>query len=187
MGHSTNSTPSRLRQPELEAEFNRSPLLGYEPTAEVGFIRCLEHGYPTPLARWHCHEEYEFHIITATSGKTFVGDWIGPFEPGHVVLCGPRLPHNWISLDVPPEGVEKRDLVIQFRHAPIEKACQLIHGVVRTSTKIPVAMVRLMFSLWARTVDRVAMVRMRTSSTDLWLKSRAVQLVRFLCTHIPQS
>ena len=88
MGHSTNSTPSRLRQPELEAEFNRSPLLGYEPTAEVGFIRCLEHGYPTPLARWHCHEEYEFHIITATSGKTFVGDWIGPFEPGHVVLCG---------------------------------------------------------------------------------------------------
>ncbi len=126
MGHSTNSTPSRLRQPELEAEFNRSPLLGYEPTAEVGFIRCLEHGYPTPLARWHCHEEYEFHIITATSGKTFVGDWIGPFEPGHVVLCGPRLPHNWISLDVPPEGVEKRDLVIQFRHSPIEKACQSI-------------------------------------------------------------
>ena len=126
MGHLTNSTPSRLRQPELEAEFNRSPSLGYEPTAEVGFIRCLEHGYPTPLARWHCHEEYEFHIITATSGKTFVGDWIGPFEPGHVVLCGPRLPHNWISLDVPPEGVEKRDLVIQFRHAPIEKACQAI-------------------------------------------------------------
>ena len=126
MGHSTASTPSRLRQPELEAEFNRSPSLGYEPTAEVGFIRCLEHGYPTPLARWHCHEEYEFHIITTTSGKTFVGDWIGPFEPGHVVLCGPRLPHNWISLDVPPEGVEKRDLVIQFRHSPIEKACQSI-------------------------------------------------------------
>lgn len=118
--------PGKQRQPELEAEFNRSPSLGYEPTADVGFIRCLEHGYPTPLARWHCHEEYEFHIITQTSGKTFVGDWIGPFEPGHVVLCGPRLPHNWISLDVPAEGVAKRDLVIQFRHAPLEKACQSI-------------------------------------------------------------
>jgi len=35
------------------------------------------------------------------SGKAFVGDWIGQFEPGHLVLTGPRLPHNWISLDVP--------------------------------------------------------------------------------------
>jgi AraC-like DNA-binding protein len=55
-----------------------------------------------------------------------VGDWIGPFEPGHLVLCGPGLPHNWISLDLPEEGVVKRDLVIQFQHAPIENARQSI-------------------------------------------------------------
>ena len=116
----------RKRQPELEGDFNRSPSLGYERPTDVGFIRCLDHGFPTPLARWHCHDEYELHLITATSGKAFVGDWIGPFEPGHVVLCGPRLPHNWISLDLPEEGVAKRDLVIQFQHAPIEKACHLI-------------------------------------------------------------
>ena len=109
------STPRspRQRQPELEADFNRNPSLGYEPTTQVGFIRCLDHGYPTPLARWHCHEEYEFHLITATSGKAFVGDWIGRFEPGHVVLCGPRLPHNWISHDISEEGVAQRDLVMQ--------------------------------------------------------------------------
>eukprot|EP01034_Spumella_vulgaris_P006162 gene6162-7844_t len=120
------SPASRRRAPELEADYNRNPSLGYEPTDEVGFIRCLDHGYPTPLARWHCHDEYELHLITATSGKVFVGDWIGPFEPGQVVLCGPRLPHNWISLDVPEEGVDKRDLVIQFRHEPLEQACQSI-------------------------------------------------------------
>ena len=123
---SRHQTRYQPRQPELEADYNRSTALGYEPTGEVGFIRCLDHGYPTPLARWHCHDEYELHLITATSGKAFVGDWIGPFEPGHVVLCGPRLPHNWISLDMPPEGVAKRDLVIQFQHAPIEQACQTI-------------------------------------------------------------
>jgi AraC-like DNA-binding protein len=117
---------SRHRAPELEADYNRNPSLGYEPTDEVGFIRCLGHGYPTPLARWHCHDEYELHLITATSGKVFVGDWIGPFEPGQLILCGPRLPHNWISLDVPEEGVDKRDLVIQFRHEPLEQACQSI-------------------------------------------------------------
>ena len=117
---------TRQRLPELEADFNRNPSLGYEPTNQVGLIRCLDHGYPTPLARWHCHDEYELHVITATTGKAFVGDWIGPFEPGHLVLCGPRLPHNWISQDLPEGGVARRDLVIQFRHAPIEKACQAI-------------------------------------------------------------
>ncbi len=120
------SSAKRRRQPELEADFNRSPALGYEPTAEVGCIRCLDHGFPTPLARWHCHDEYELHLIVATSGKAFVGDWIGPFQPGHVVLCGPRLPHNWISMDLPAEGVERRDLVIQFLHAPIGNASRLI-------------------------------------------------------------
>jgi AraC-like DNA-binding protein len=116
----------QIRAPELESDFNRSTALGYEPPEEVGFIRCLDHGYPTPLARWHCHEEYELHMITETSGKAFIGDWIGPFEPGHVVLCGPKLPHNWISLDIPPEGVAQRDLVIQFQHTPIEQACKTI-------------------------------------------------------------
>jgi AraC-like DNA-binding protein len=126
MATSLGSHNQRQRQPELEAEHNRSPSLGYEPTSDVGLIRCLDHGYPTPLARWHCHDEYELHLITSTSGKAFVGDWIGPFEPGHLVLCGPRLPHNWISMDIPPEGVLKRDLVIQFGHDPIEQACQTI-------------------------------------------------------------
>jgi AraC-like DNA-binding protein len=122
----TKSPRHKTRQPELEADYNRSTALGYESADEIGFIRCLCHGYPTPLARWHCHEEYELHMITATSGKAFVGDWIGPFEPGHVVLCGPKLPHNWISLDIPPEGVKNRDLVIQFQHAPIVQASKTI-------------------------------------------------------------
>lgn len=112
--------------PQLEVERFRSPELGYEPSDEVGLVRCLEHGFPTPLARWHCHEEYELHLIVATSGKAFVGDWIGSFEPGHLVLCGPKLPHNWISLDAPPEGVPRRDLVIQFRHGPIFEAADRI-------------------------------------------------------------
>jgi AraC-like DNA-binding protein len=110
----------RQLKPELEREYARSADLGYESPSETGFIRCLAHGFPTPLARWHHHDEYELHLITATSGKVFVGDWIGHFQPGQVVLTGPRLPHNWISTDVPPGGVAERDLVIQFLHAPIE-------------------------------------------------------------------
>ncbi|MDT7838248.1 AraC family transcriptional regulator [Aquabacterium sp. OR-4] len=113
-------------RPELEHEHARSPDLGYESSSDVGFVRCLSHGFPTPLARWHYHDEYELHLITSTSGKVFVGDWIGPFGPGQLVLTGPRLPHNWVSLDVPEGGVEQRDLVIQFSHEPLARAADTI-------------------------------------------------------------
>lgn len=115
-------THPRLRQPELEHDYSRSPSLGYESPRNEGLIHCLEHGFPTPLARWHYHDEYELHLIVASSGKTFVGDYIGSFQPGHLVLTGPRLPHNWISLDLPEGGIAQRDLVIQFPHEPIVQA-----------------------------------------------------------------
>ncbi|MEY8875300.1 MAG: helix-turn-helix domain-containing protein [Leptothrix sp. (in: b-proteobacteria)] len=120
--------PARPRQlkPELEHDYARLPELGYEQTSDVGFVRCLSHGFPTPLARWHYHDEYELHLITATSGKVFVGDWIGQFQPGHLVLTGPRLPHNWVSMDVPEGGVPERDRVIQFSHEPLVRAADTI-------------------------------------------------------------
>lgn len=114
----------RQRKPEIEHEFARSPSLGYEATDDVGLIRCLAHGFPTPLARWHHHDEYELHLIVSTSGKAFVGDWIGTFEPGHLVLVGPHLPHNWVSTDMPEAGVALRDLVIQFPLGLLEAAAQ---------------------------------------------------------------
>ena len=112
--------------PELEHDFVRDPALGYEPQGSYGYVRCLEHGFPNPLVRWHYHEEYELHLIVRTRGKVFVGDYIGHFEPGHLVLTGPRLPHNWISTNVPAEGVAVRDRVLQFSDAPLREASVLI-------------------------------------------------------------
>lgn len=114
----------RQRQPELEHDYARTTALGYEPPDTAGFLRCLEHGFPTPLARWHYHDEYELHLIVASSGKAFVGDYIGYFQPGHLVLTGPRLPHNWISMDVPDGGIGVRDLVIQFPREPLAQAAE---------------------------------------------------------------
>lgn len=91
-----------------------------------GIVHYLEHGYPSPRVRWHCHDEYELHLIVSTSGKLFVGDYIGEFSPGHLVLTGPRLPHNWISNAVPAEGVQLRDRILQFAHDPLEQAAKLI-------------------------------------------------------------
>jgi mannose-6-phosphate isomerase-like protein (cupin superfamily) len=116
----------RVRSPELEHDVGRTPNLGYEPPGSYGCVRCLEHGFPNPLVRWHYHEEYELHLIVASRGKVFVGDYIGQFEPGHLVLTGPRLPHNWISTDVPAEGLALRDAVMQFADAPLRQAAGLI-------------------------------------------------------------
>ncbi len=107
------------RLPQLERDPLRTTELGYEAPEDAGFIRYLEHGFPTPLARWHYHDEYELHLITESQGRVFVGDYIGHFEPGHLVLTGPRVPHNWVSTDVPSHGIEVRDKVIQFLHAPL--------------------------------------------------------------------
>lgn len=86
-------------------------------------IRYLDHGYPSPLVRWHYHEEYDLHLITATSGKVFVGDYIGNFSPNSLILVGPNLPHNWISQLDKGERVELRDRVINFSHEFV-KGCE---------------------------------------------------------------
>jgi AraC-like DNA-binding protein len=75
---------------------------------------CWAHGYPYRTVRWHFHPEYEIHLVTATRGRAFVGDHVGIFEPGNLILTGPNLPHNWLS-DVPPgDSVPERGLIVQF-------------------------------------------------------------------------
>jgi hypothetical protein len=103
---------------------SRPPELEYCDFSQ--FVRFLEHGAPNPLIRWHYHDAYELHFINQSSGKLFVGDYIGSFSPGNLVLTGPRLPHNWISTDLPEQGIPNRDMAIQFEHAPPELAAKHI-------------------------------------------------------------
>ena len=93
-------------------------------------VHYLEHGFPNPLVRWHYHDDYELHLIVASTGKVFVGDHVGSFAPGHLVLTGPRLPHNWISQTEPGEEIELRDLVIQFRMDLLPKMASLAPELV---------------------------------------------------------
>ncbi|RWD67477.1 MAG: AraC family transcriptional regulator [Mesorhizobium sp.] len=99
-----------------------------KPDLEVVQIRPGEsftawsHGYPFRTVRWHFHPEYELHLIVTTRGRYFVGDFIGEFEPGNLVLTGPNLPHNWVS-DVPKDAtVPLRCRIIQFNEGFIDGA-----------------------------------------------------------------
>lgn len=77
-------------------------------------FRWFMHDYPFPLAKWHYHPEFELHLTCTTSGVMMVGDYLGDFEPGCLVLTGPNLPHNWVSTIAPGEIVHDRDMLIQF-------------------------------------------------------------------------
>ncbi|MES2868631.1 MAG: AraC family transcriptional regulator [Pseudomonadota bacterium] len=81
-----------------------------------------QHGFPCPLVRWHFHKEYELHLIVASSGKVFVGDYIGNFYPETLFLTGPNLPHNWISQVAEGEVVATRDMLVNFTDELLEGA-----------------------------------------------------------------
>ena len=89
-------------------------------------VRWHEHDYPSPLARWNYHPEYEIHLIRKGTGKFIVGDHIGTFEAGHVSLIGAGLPHDWVSDLEPGEVLERRDAVIQFDGRWIQQAASSV-------------------------------------------------------------
>lgn len=99
-----------------------------QPDLELVHIRKGEsfaawrHGYPFRTVRWHYHPEYEIHLVVATSGTFYIGDFVGSFKPGQLIMTGPNLPQNWISEIEAGEVVPARSLVIQFPEIFIEDA-----------------------------------------------------------------
>lgn len=77
-------------------------------------FRWLEHDYPSEIARWNYHPEYEIHLIRKGTGSYIIGDQIGAFGPGQVAMIGSELPHDWMSDLEPDEVILGRDAVVQF-------------------------------------------------------------------------
>ncbi|MBZ4690565.1 MAG: helix-turn-helix protein [Cereibacter sp.] len=100
-----------------------------QPDLELVHIRkgesfaAWKHGYPFRTVRWHFHPEYEIHLVVATSGKFYIGDHVGDFGPGQLIMTGPNLPQNWISDISPGEIVPCRTEVIQFPESFVDRAC----------------------------------------------------------------
>lgn len=82
--------------------------------------------YPLRRSAWNYHPEFEVHLIKHSSGLCYVGDFIGNFDAGQLVLVGSNLPHNWITPTTGSEQKKKqnngndsdkiiaRDIVLQF-------------------------------------------------------------------------
>lgn len=49
--------------------------------------------------QWHHHPEFELTMTMNSRGERFIGDHIGSYGDGDLVLVGPNLPHTWSSND----------------------------------------------------------------------------------------
>lgn len=49
--------------------------------------------------QWHHHPEFELTLTLNSVGQRFIGDHIGEYGDGDLVLIGPNLPHTWASRD----------------------------------------------------------------------------------------
>lgn len=119
---SVEGAAARLAERFLGMHANREVI----PADPNHSVRWHEHDYPSPLARWNYHPEYEIHLIRQGTGKFIVGDHIGTFEAGHVALIGSGLPHDWVSDLQPGEVLERRDAVIQFDGRWVQQCAALM-------------------------------------------------------------
>ncbi len=62
-------------------------------TPDNSFVVRKDSGESIKLNNWHYHAEIEFLYIRKSTGTWLVGDHIGHFQNGDVVMLGPNLPH----------------------------------------------------------------------------------------------
>lgn len=54
--------------------------------------------------QWHHHPEFELTLTLNSRGQRFIGDHIGGYDHGDLVLIGPNLPHTWVSRERVADG-----------------------------------------------------------------------------------
>ncbi|MEP7361632.1 MAG: AraC family transcriptional regulator [Acidobacteriota bacterium] len=91
------------------------PVFAHVGESEQSFFRVNgKMGYRAKFL-WHFHDVYELNLIIRGKGTRFVGDHIGDYQDGDLVLMGPKVPHTWYGDPRLPAGRAPHDSIgIQF-------------------------------------------------------------------------
>jgi len=94
-----------MKRPYLEK-------LPMQPDASWSMLnRRLEDAIPF---LWHHHPEFELTLTLNSRGQRFIGDHVGEYGDGDLVLVGPNLPHTWSSREKVDGGQPHVALVLWF-------------------------------------------------------------------------
>ena len=81
---------------------------------------------------WHYHPQFELTLTVNARGQRYIGDHLGDFEPGDLVLLGPNLPHTWSASERIDSSQPMLAVVVWFSPEWLEQlaACfPELHGV----------------------------------------------------------
>ena len=77
-------------------------------------IRVFHRRIPEIPFEWHHHPEYELTLTLNSRGLRFIGDHIGAYGSGDLVLVPTEMPHTWASTNAIDESQPHTAIVIWF-------------------------------------------------------------------------
>ncbi len=84
---------------------------------------------------WHFHPQHELTYIEESVGTKFIGDYVGSYEPGELVLVRSNLPHCWKN-QMQLEG-QSKSVVVQWDKGIFVKVPELapVFKMLKTASK----------------------------------------------------
>jgi AraC-like DNA-binding protein len=159
---------------------------------------------------WHFHVEMELTLFEAGEGTRFVGDHIGPFAAGDLVLLGERVPHYWhtrghssgisVQWNFPeshpfwafPETLEMADLFkrasrgLRISGKTAALVTVLLKDITRTGGVEQLALLLRLFALIAKAPDAersFLSVRSFALSAESHYQQAITRAIRYLIAH----
>ncbi|MFC5624782.1 AraC family transcriptional regulator [Algoriphagus winogradskyi] len=111
------------------------PILEPIPLGSLRSIQSFCFTKPNFETPWHFHPQHELTYIEQSVGTKFIGDYVGSYEPGELVLLRSNLPHCWRN------SVHETDLAISYVVQwnvgiyPEIHELKAIHQLLKTASK----------------------------------------------------
>ncbi|MEP1086528.1 AraC family transcriptional regulator [Algoriphagus sp.] len=84
---------------------------------------------------WHFHPQHELTYIEESVGTKFIGDYVGGYQPGELVLLRSNLPHCWKNNT--SQSSNSKSYVVQWNLGIFPEVPELnsIHQLLKTASR----------------------------------------------------